>query len=1037
MDVFGATAASAQLLIEAVKLGQLIRSIHGKYKGAPKEIEAWRQGIEDFTGIMKDIETLPTLDGYEIHATIESCGTICQELIRIFSSLDFDASDSRSHKTWMAVKGLDKDPVVKKHFEELERLKGTLQLKISVSQVKDVRQTAQDVQFIKAAIQPGTKEDQCMGSLFLTNPADHRDAIITAKGDREEGSCEWVTSTDEYKAWVISPRGLLWLSGGPGKGKTFISIFLTKRLSESGNVIYFFCDNKDSSRNTAVAILRGLLYQLIGQYPRLLHHVLTPWKVEQDSLFNSFEGLWRIFQTMLEDLGTDLICVLDGLDECADDSLQKLLRKFEMLFTESIEKHKLRLIILSRRHPDCLERALGSFARIDLDSDQVSNQSDINSYITSRVAQLAKRKTILPSIVKHIEETFREKSEDTFLWVSFMANDLEKQTVSGIKKALQTLPKGLNEVYERILLSIKPDDTVIIATMLQWITLALRPLTVPELAEAMRIHASGHVSKERICLDYIGSCGHLLQVSGFDDNDESSQGSKVSVDRSVTFVHQSVKDFLFGLAKHHMISAFQVNKARGDPDITCQLLSSMQDEWLQCVETINRGVFQKNDAYPLAQYAQLNWYRHLQQLQDKALSQLVDSNTSFFSDSSAVRNKWWIACFPFKERNMNMLRFACDLGLVALARKTLKRKKLASPFTFQKITNTALFLAINSGNPELIQLLLKYGANLEMQFACGIDQNALYYIAKRGFLEIFQLCAGTKRGKHIIDEDIRAGQRGVKRDSLLHLAARSGSSQLCSLLLERYHYNIDETGAWGQTPLYIVVSRGFIDLARIFVKQWGASIAAADKILEAVAGSGSEEELELVVSEWKIDINTRNESGQTILHFVSEGSLMVRLDNMYCNFVARCLELGADPSLRSTNGDAPFHLYQWFRHSTASPLMPTILLLHDGRLGVNDQGNGGNTLLHNCIQDAVYPHHNFRTGAIFNGLISLLDVGADRTLVNSNGMTALQLAKTICDNYTQKIREYVIERLADISNIFENYATVSNHPQRLDPLDWD
>ncbi|KFY79076.1 hypothetical protein V499_01886 [Pseudogymnoascus sp. VKM F-103] len=602
MEVLGAAAAADQLLKEAFKLVQLIRSIRDKYQGAPKEIEAWRQEIEDFSALIKHIEALPTLDGYDIQSTIESCRITCHDLIGIFSSLDFAASDARLHKTWMVIKGIDQEPVVRKHLEELQRVKGTLLIKINVSQFSQGYQTAQDVQFIKAAIQPGTEEGQCLKSLFTTNPTDHRDAIITAKGVRVDGTCEWITSTDEYKAWIISPPSLLWLSGGPGKGKTFISIFLTKHLSESANVIYFFCDNKDASRNTAVAIIRGLLYQLIGQYPRLLHHVFTPWKIQQDALFNSnsFECLWRIFQTMLEDLGTDLICVLDGLDECADDSLAGLLQKIKILFTESLERHKLRLIILSRRHPDCLERMLGSFVRIDLDSNQVNNRPDTNAYITSRVAQLAKRKGISTSLVKHIEEIFQKKSEDTFLWVSFMADDLEKQTVSGIEKALHTLPRGLNEIYERILLGIKPDDTAIIATMLQWISLAMSPLTVPQLAEAMRVQASSYLSKEELCMIYIESCGHLLQVSCLSDPDESSQDSEVSLGPSVTFVHQSVKDFIFKLPKHHMVSAFQVNKAQGDLNIACQLLSSMQNEWLECVEDIHESIFPEGSNWALA-----------------------------------------------------------------------------------------------------------------------------------------------------------------------------------------------------------------------------------------------------------------------------------------------------------------------------------------------------------------------------------------------------------------------------------------------------
>lgn len=755
---------------------------------------------------------------------------------------------------------------------------------------------------------------------------------------------------------------------------------------------------------------------------------------------------------MLEELGTDLICVLDGLDECANDSLTGLLQKIRMLFTESPERHKLRLVILSRRHPGCLERILGSFPRIDLDSDQVSNKPDINSYIISRVAQLTKRRGISTSLVGHIEQTFREKSEDTFLWVSLMADDLERQTVSGIEKALQTLPKGLDEIYERILLSINPEITTIVATMLQWISLAIRPLTVPELAEAMECEASGHLSKEKLCLSYIDSCGHLLQISGVRDADESSQYSEDSVNSpTVTFVHQSVKDFLSSPVKHHMTSAFHVNKAQGDLNIACQLLSSMQNEWLECAQGPS-GRFQETDAYPLASYARWNWRRHLQQIQDKRLWNLIDRNKFFFSDSSTIRGKWLYASYETNISGIeasNLLQFACEFGLLALAKRLLKRKKLTSPFTFQRYIHrkssgqSTLNAAINGRHIEVVRLLLNYKADIERPCRKYIDGSALHYATMVGDLEIFQLLAGTKHGQRIIDADTRAGERGVERDSLLHVATSLGDSQMCSLLLERYHYNIEAVGLWGQTPLCNAISNNHISLARIFVKQLGASTAAADKILKAVAESGAysdtgRETLKFVISECKIDINARDESGQTILHFAFKKALSLRIHDPPRNhaFATRCLVLGADPSLRSTDGDAPFHLYEWFSHRGVSPLRPIILLVRDGRLGVNDQGNGGNTLLRNFIRDAFGCNYNIAKNDIFNGLTSLLDVGADRTLVDSNGMAALQLAKKLCDKLTQEDRGFIVENLADVIDVLENYATVSNQPQRLDPLDW-
>lgn len=423
-----------------------------------------------------------------------------------------------------------------------------------------------------------------------------------------------------------------------------------------------------------------------------------------------------------------------------------------------------------------------------------------------------------------------------------------------------------------------------------------------------------------------------FQVSRPSDAYESSLHSEASVDPIVTFVHQSVKNFLFGLAKHHMIRAFQVNKAQVDFHIACQLLFSMQNEWLECVEDIySESGFRKIDAYPLAQYAQWNWDLHLQQLQDRSLWQLIDRNTGFFSDSSAIRDKWRRACFRQDSRSskLNLIQFSCEFELLALAKKLLKRKRLTSPFTFQRYVNhrhsrwSALRLAIDSGNTELIQLLLSYQANIESPITNWYDKSDLHYAIRQGHLEISQLLAGTKSGQRIIDEDIRAGQRGVKRDSLLHLAASSGDLQLCSYLLERYHYNINEIGAWGQTPICDAILGEFIGLARIFVEQWGASITVADIILKAIVMSqkylyaqGRWDELELVISEWKVDINTRDESGQTILHFVFKRMASSWYSPKTCyELAARCLLLGADPSLRSTNGDAPFHLYKWFEFS--------------------------------------------------------------------------------------------------------------------------
>jgi len=182
------------------------------------------------------------------------------------------------------------------------------------------------------------------------------------KGHRTPSTFEWIPQTKQYQDWNTSEKGLLWISGAPGKGKTVISIFLSELLEVTKpTVIYFFCDNKTASRNSAVNILRGLMSQLIQQHPELLSCLLSTWKIQQDALLKSFDTLWRIFHQMLEALkGEEVCCVLDALDECDEQSLTSILCKITDSY-HSPTGLPLKLIIASREEPKALPQALARY----------------------------------------------------------------------------------------------------------------------------------------------------------------------------------------------------------------------------------------------------------------------------------------------------------------------------------------------------------------------------------------------------------------------------------------------------------------------------------------------------------------------------------------------------------------------------------------------------------------------------------------------------------------------------------------------------
>jgi len=62
-------------------------------------------------------------------------------------------------------------------------------------------------------------------------------------------------SEADSQSWRTGTTHLLWISGGPGKGKTFLPIYLVKTLSEirekraAGGedppILQYFCDNTD------------------------------------------------------------------------------------------------------------------------------------------------------------------------------------------------------------------------------------------------------------------------------------------------------------------------------------------------------------------------------------------------------------------------------------------------------------------------------------------------------------------------------------------------------------------------------------------------------------------------------------------------------------------------------------------------------------------------------------------------------------------------------------------------------------------------
>jgi Ankyrin repeats (3 copies)/NACHT domain/Ankyrin repeats (many copies)/Ankyrin repeat len=698
----------------------------------------------------------------------------------------------------------------------------------------------------------------------LTDPAEDRKALIDKKGSRAGGTCEWIVGDEIYKSWLRSRSQLLWLSGGPGKGKTMLSIFLAEELeqvarkSQDAIFIQYFCDNKDRRRNTAVAILRGLTYQLLKLCPDLIDHILPTFKIQRESLFSdsSFGSLWTCFESMVRDPSLGVVyCVVDGLDECDEALLEVLLKRLRDLFSPNANLPStchLNLIAVSRERPDSVSRELSDFPRIRLDPDADSHvNSDIERFITVKVDEVSRYRNYPPQLRSYVEDVFRKRAEGTFLWVGIIAKELEKYTCDEVKDALDSFPPGLDELYGRMLRHIPSRRRETTAKILRWVVVAVRPLTLLELSTAIRITAedSSGLSCQEMMRAQVSHCGHLLTITNTPTGQE------------VGLIHQSAKDYLLRETRDPIaeLEFFRIKKETANLEVARRCLGYLQDSPL-----LTRAVYLSEDtqdlkAFPLLSYAALHWIDHARRLSDPS-SDVFDLSLAFYADRSPVRDSWWRTYCDSKgvylRGSFSLLHIASYCDIVPLAERLLCRswwRNYVKLNAKDSDGTTVLHEAARSGNEAMVRLLLEKGANLK-----------------------------TK------------GRRG---ETVLHVAAWSGNEAMVRLLLEK-GANLKTKDRRGETVLHVAAGSGNEAMVRLLLEK-GAGLKAKDEdgttVLHWAAWSGDEATIRLLV-EKGADPKAKKEDGTTVLHEAarSGNEAMVRL----------LLEKGADPKAKNKNGQA-------------------------------------------------------------------------------------------------------------------------------------
>lgn len=211
-------------------------------------------------------------------------------------------------------------------------------------------------------------------------------------------------------------------------------------------LLYYFC--QATRKTTATDVVRGFLWLLLKNDRSLINPLRRNYEQKGEMLFQDSNS-WGVLCAMLTSILSDhprrkFPIVVDALDEC-EIGLDDLLH---LLITLS---KRARTIVSSRDLPKITNGL--SVAKDKLRIVLKNNKEKINEYIRYKVNELAKRKGYDQKTQNDVSDYLKPKANGTFLWVSLVCEQLAEHELlaTDAYSVLSSYPKGLDEVYQRIL----------------------------------------------------------------------------------------------------------------------------------------------------------------------------------------------------------------------------------------------------------------------------------------------------------------------------------------------------------------------------------------------------------------------------------------------------------------------------------------------------------------------------------------------------------------------------------------------------------
>ncbi|EMD37961.1 hypothetical protein CERSUDRAFT_72599 [Gelatoporia subvermispora B] len=296
----------------------------------------------------------------------------------------------------------------------------------------------------------------CREWLSSPDPSTNHNAALNS---HHEGTAVWFIEGEMMQEWKIV-GSLLWVCGKPGSGKTIlcsaiIEALLCNCLMLNHVVVYFYCDFRDPAKQDIDGLLSRLLVDMSAESTECTKILWDFYSTHRNgSRRASNTELTQCFEKMLRASShRSVYIVIDALDECPDSGNKPPRDRILTLIHDllGLGLSNVHICVTSRPEAGIAEVLVHLQSQtIAIDGD-VGQTDDIDSYVRSSVYGDIKFRSWSEELKALVFKVLSEKADGMFRWVSCQLETLRLCPPSRVKRTLETLPKTLDETYDRIL----------------------------------------------------------------------------------------------------------------------------------------------------------------------------------------------------------------------------------------------------------------------------------------------------------------------------------------------------------------------------------------------------------------------------------------------------------------------------------------------------------------------------------------------------------------------------------------------------------